>query len=60
MSCGGGTQTRSRTCSDPAPLNGGDECLGQDTESQDCNSDGCKGEIKVLNYFLFTSRESRR
>nr|XP_019929037.2 uncharacterized protein LOC105343589 isoform X3 [Crassostrea gigas] len=42
VSCGGGTQTRSRTCSDPAPLNGGDECLGQDTESQDCNSDGCK------------------
>lgn len=36
-SCGGGTQ--SRTCTDPAPANGGAACVGE--SSQVCNTQAC-------------------
>ena len=39
--CGGGSESRTRTCTDPAPENGGAECQGDDSESQDCNTQGC-------------------
>lgn len=35
--CGGGTQTRS--CDNPAPSGGGDDCVGE--ASQACNTDDC-------------------
>ncbi|MDR3519370.1 MAG: CARDB domain-containing protein [Candidatus Pacebacteria bacterium] len=41
MSCGGGTQTATRTCTHPAPQNGGQGCSGSDTESQSCNVQAC-------------------
>ena len=41
VSCGGGTQTRSRTCTNPAPANGGATCSGSATESQSCNTAAC-------------------
>ena len=41
--CGGGTQTRSRTCSNPAPAHGGAECVGDAVETQSCNTDPCPG-----------------
>ena len=42
-SCGGGRQHRFRTCTDPAPENGGIDCthLGESTEWQDCNNEVC-------------------
>lgn len=40
--CGGGTMFKSRTCSNPAPQNGGRTCAGLSTQSQSCNSSPCK------------------
>ena len=39
--CGTGSQTRKRTCSNPPPINGGSECKGPGMESQACNTQGC-------------------
>ncbi|KAL5253235.1 hypothetical protein ACHWQZ_G013119 [Mnemiopsis leidyi] len=43
-SCGTGSQTRDRTCSNPAPADGGRECDGSGRETRQCSrSDGCEG-----------------
>ena len=45
--CGGGTKTRTRTCTDPAPNHGGADCVGEDTESQNCNTHFCPGIVNL-------------
>ncbi|XP_027863128.1 semaphorin-5B-like [Xiphophorus couchianus] len=42
-SCGGGHYQRTRTCSSPAPANGGDICIGLHTEEALCNIHPCEG-----------------
>ena len=44
--CGGGTQNRARTCNNPAPDHGGNDCQGESTETQDCNTEDCPGIIE--------------
>ncbi|KAK3095774.1 hypothetical protein FSP39_018901, partial [Pinctada imbricata] len=39
--CGTGTQTKTRTCTDPSANNGGAACSGDSSASQDCNTQGC-------------------
>lgn len=39
--CSGGTRTRTRTCTNPAPANGGANCVGSATESQSCGPVQC-------------------
>lgn len=39
--CGGGTQTRSRTCTNPQPSFGGSYCKGRSLDRRPCNSHEC-------------------
>jgi len=41
--CGGGSQTRIRTCTNPPPSGVGADCQGGNSQSQSCNTDGCTG-----------------
>ena len=45
--CGGGIRTRRRTCTNPAPANGGADCVGDSTETGDCNTQGCPGNSSI-------------
>ena len=39
--CDTGTQTRKRFCTNPIPENGGNDCEGNSTVTQECNPHGC-------------------
>ncbi|KAK3550975.1 hypothetical protein QTP70_011460 [Hemibagrus guttatus] len=39
--CGGGVKIRSRSCSNPPPKNGGQECEGMTMQTQSCNTHQC-------------------
>ena len=39
--CEGGTQSRTRTCTNPAPANGGADCAGDSSETRECNTQAC-------------------
>ena len=41
--CGEGTQTRSRTCTNPAPANGGSDCVGEASQTRPCKERDCPG-----------------
>ena len=45
LTCGDGTQTRSRTCDNPAPSNGGADCVGSTDDTQACNDGACPGNF---------------
>nr|XP_045016023.1 SCO-spondin [Jaculus jaculus] len=44
VSCGGGHQSRQRSCVDPPPKNGGAFCPGASQESAPCSLQPCPGE----------------
>ncbi|XP_063689600.1 uncharacterized protein LOC134822438 [Bolinopsis microptera] len=46
--CGEGQQTRERICNNPAPANGGADCEGSLTETQNCNSAGPCPEVENI------------
>ena len=46
--CGGGTQTRSRTCTDLKPAYGGKGCSGLSQQIQPCNVHDCPGSNCLL------------
>ena len=41
VSCGGGTRSNSRSCTDPAPQYGGSDCHGSSLRVAGCNSEPC-------------------
>ena len=41
--CGGGTVTRTRTCTNPSPAYGGADCVGEKNETRTCNENKCPG-----------------
>ncbi|KAL5263015.1 hypothetical protein ACHWQZ_G008430 [Mnemiopsis leidyi] len=43
-----GTQTRTRTCTNPPPQHGGADCTGVAAESQTCYTDSCLGENSLI------------
>ena len=49
--CGGGSQTRKRTCNNPAPAFGGNNCLGVAVESRECNTHSCPGTVLIFRSF---------
>ena len=56
MTCGGGTKSLTRTCTNPPPSNGGKNCsdLGPAEEMASCNEQGCrKLELYLLAVNMF-------
>ncbi|XP_052103565.1 uncharacterized protein LOC127737073 [Mytilus californianus] len=43
LPCGGGIQTRNRSCNDPLPQHGGELCDGNENEHLQCNNHNCPG-----------------
>ena len=43
----GGMRMRTRTCTNPAPKNGGNDCVGHPAEAETC-SDPCPGQTTAL------------
>ena len=43
--CNGVMRNRSRSCSDPEPLYGGDYCVGNATASEVCGNRSCAGKL---------------
>lgn len=43
VTCGNGTQTRTRTCTNPTPKYGGAACDGSADDFQDCTNNLCPG-----------------
>merc|ERR1712054_3631 len=41
VTCGGGTKTKTRACTNPAPANGGAKCEGKSTNSKECKTKPC-------------------
>ena len=44
VTCGGGTQKRTRTCNKPKPAGGGKKCQGDKEMTRECNSMSCGRE----------------
>lgn len=48
VSCGGGSQSRSRLCNSPTPAHGGRDCNGSNSEQQQCNTHPCPRESNKI------------
>ena len=48
--CGVGSRTRTRSCTNPAPQGGGADCVGSTSGTESCNIVACPGEPIGCNY----------
>ena len=53
VTCGGGTQKRSRSCSEPSPQYGGTFCEGDDSVERTCNKNHCPSMMFMLIRLLY-------
>ena len=52
--CGGGTQTRGRLCDSPAPVYGGGDCRGDQSQEKQCNTHSCVPDnTKIFDIHVF-------
>ena len=56
VSCSSGTQSRSRTCTNPPPTFGGKDCVGRSDESKSCNKGPCPGKSPFSLGFIMKIR----
>jgi len=47
VSCGSGTSTRTRSCTNPPPAHGGDDCQGPSQETSTCTLTNCPGNGRL-------------
>ena len=46
--CGTGTRSRTRSCTEPEPFCGGDDCVGETEDTEDCvGRDGPIGKCSI-------------
>ena len=58
MECGGGIQERARTCTNPPPAHGGEDCVGDNKEERECNTVRCEAENgESLDYHFITNNK---
>ena len=43
--CNGGEKTKVRRCDSPSPMYGGQQCVGEDTQTISCNEHPCAGTL---------------
>ena len=54
VTCGGGKQQRTRSCTNPPPSGGGKKCKGKDKRSKKCNKEKCEIRKCLLRTFCAT------
>ena len=52
MTCGGGSKTRMRNCTNPKPRFGGRDCQGNNISNASCDTFRCAGKIGVFKHAL--------
>ena len=50
VTCGGGNQSQTRLCNNPAPSNGGEDCPGSNSATFSCNDQPCPVGKQLLDY----------
>lgn len=58
QTCGGGTQQRSRDCNNPSPSFGGDDCVGEASGVQLCNTQLCPSKFCFTLQIILTNQKS--
>ncbi len=52
VTCGTGTRNRTRTCTNPAPQHGGNNCARDNTENKPCSCPACPGRTALCQQFV--------